>query len=545
MPFNTDAAAQVGGGNLLNGDIVDLQVYQDTVWVTVQNPDTSSNQVPGIFYSHALFDDSGKIKGWTIWQREAGTTDQVLGMEFDPFSANKTFLSTDNSGNVRLVKRTQWGLGDGLAPIVEATNQSLLQAGGGVQGLFDFVVTSTALGTETPGLNSISMLIATGLQKVLLFETSYLSAGAVIPDQGSAFGTLTTFDSGTISQTFPTGSKMILLSGGALDALGAINAAEIARDGDSGNNGWIFAGGVGGVAVLSQANGAGWDATTKLAAGFDGLVAGMSFKQFGNYSFVRKIINDGQYLYILTGSQLDRIDLTVGTPGLGMITPTTIARAEDIGGPGGSFIDAVISEKLALLATSAGLVRIGDGQNVQTATNPVWQTVATPEGTGPVRQLLAQSTTGRAQDISKNTVGGTLYVLSAFRGKNQAQIFRYNIQETEMSDVSETTVVKLPDVFVQNVPSFFASFGLFRNILATDGSLFMGSVSQNLEDSAAVIALASVRTIGIYTSFSSRPLFSRQIDVDLAGGMVISSLFKNSSSGSWLLGTDAGMRVNE
>lgn len=543
MPLSTDAAVQVGGGDLLNGDIVDLQVYQDTVWVTVQNG--SGNQRPGIFYSHALFDELGKIKGWTIWQREAGTTNKVLGMEFDPLTANKIFLSADESGNVRTVNRTEWGKGDGFAPIVSAIDESLIVANGGVQGLFDFVVTSTALGTQTPGLNTISMLIATGLKRVLLFETSRVESGVVIPNQGSDFGHLESFEQGTITKTFPTGNKMILISGGALDALGAINAAEIARDGASGLNGWILVGGVGGVAILSQNDGDGWDATTQLNPGFDGLVSGMSFKEFGDYTFVRKIVNDGQFLYILTDTKLDRIDLTVGTPGLGIISPVTIAQAQEVAGVGGSFIDMVISEKLALLATSAGLIRISDGQNVQTATNPFWQQVATPEGSGPVRQLIAQSTTGRAQDISKKAVGGTLYALSAFRGKNQAQLFRYAIQETATTAVSGSTVVKLPDIFVKNVPSFFASFGSFRSILATDGAIFMGSVGKQLENDALVTVLNSLRTVGIYTGYASRPLFNRQIDVGVADSMLISAFFKNSSSGSWLVGTDSGMRINE
>ena len=205
----------------------------------------------------------------------------------------------------------------------------------------------------------------------------------------------------------------------------------------------------------------------------------------------------------------------------------------------------VISEKLALLATSAGLIRISDGQNVQTATNPFWQQVATPEGSGPVRQLIAQSTTGRAQDISKKAVGGTLYALSAFRGKNQAQLFRYAVQETATSAVSGSTVVKLPDIFVKNVPSFFASFGSFRSILATDGAVFMGSVGKQLENDALVTVLNSLRTVGIYTGYASRPLFNRQIDVGVADSMLISAFFKNSSSGSWLVGTDSGMRINE
>ena len=543
MPLATDAAVQVGGGDIINGDIVDLYVYQDTVWICVQ--EESDSQEPGIFYSHALFDNSGKIKGWTIWQREAGTIDKAFGIEFDPSTINKTFLSANSSSNVRTVKRTQWGAGDALAPIASTIDEQLVFEQGGVQGLFDFGITSTTLGTETPGLQTISMLIATGRTKVLLFETSRSESDVIIPNQASDFGVVELFDDGTITKTFPTGNNMISIQGGVLDTIGAINAAEIARDGSAGSNGWLIVGGVGGAAILSQADGSGWDAATKLDAGFDGLVAGMSFKTFGDYSFVRKIINDGQYLYVLTNTQLDRIDLTNGTPGLGTIAPLTIARAEDIGGVGGSFADAIISQKLAILAVNNGLVRIGDGQDVRSAINPVWQIIDTPEGIGPVRQLLAQSTTGRAQDISKNSIGGTLYALSAFSGKCQSQIFRYDIQQTETNAVSAQTVVQVPDLFIKDISSYFASFGLFRNILGTDGSIFMGSISKQLEDNPLITVLTSVRTMGIYTSFSSRPLFNKTVDAGIADSTIVSALLKNLSSGSWLVGSDGGLRINE
>src|SRR5690606_14554103 len=106
-----------------------------------------------------------------------------------------------------------------------------------------------------------------------------------------------------------------------------IIAAELASDG---TNGWLFVGGSHGVAVLSAADGNGWDITTGLGPDFAGLSAGMSFKQFGSYSFVRKIMHDGDFLYILTDQVLDRIDLTQGNPGLGQFTPVTVALAGEL-----------------------------------------------------------------------------------------------------------------------------------------------------------------------------------------------------------------------
>ncbi len=75
MPLSTDTATMVGGGAILNGDITDLFVSGDTVFATVQGAD--SGQISGVFYSQALFESNGKIKGWTIWRRAVGLSDRT------------------------------------------------------------------------------------------------------------------------------------------------------------------------------------------------------------------------------------------------------------------------------------------------------------------------------------------------------------------------------------------------------------------------------------------------------------------------------------
>src|SRR5581483_840020 len=77
MTQSTDIAAQVGGGALLAGAITDLIVRDDTIYALVGN-DTIEPDVSGMYSSQALFDASGKIKGWTDWQRAAGTTDELV-----------------------------------------------------------------------------------------------------------------------------------------------------------------------------------------------------------------------------------------------------------------------------------------------------------------------------------------------------------------------------------------------------------------------------------------------------------------------------------
>ncbi len=546
MPLSTDAATQVGGGALLNGDIVGISVHEDTVFVSVDS--AATNQTAGIFYSQAFFGETGKIKGWTTWRRAAGTLNSVLGSELDSMTGKQYFLAKNSEGDVKIVKRTVWESGstEGLASVIASADSFFPKDEAGVQGVQDFIVTSAALSTATPGLLDISLLVATGYQKVMLVETSNVVSSAVVPHGGAAFGPETSFTNGTITQTFPvSASKRISIEGGVLDDIGPIVAAEVARDGSSGSNGWLFVGGSDGVAVLSAANGSGWNTTTGLATNFTGLTAGMSFKTVGDYQRVRKLIHDDQYLYVLTETQLDRIDLTQGNVGLGIVSPTTVASVATMQfvGVGGSLLDAVISEKLLIVATSNGLYRLGNGLDVRTADAVLasWELLSTPEDIGAIRQLVAVTQTGRAQDLARSSSGGNLYAMSAYRGKNQAKLYRFAVAQVVGSSITDTTVQRIPDLFVQNISSYFVNYGLFRNIFATDGALFFGTQSQ-MDDEHSVATILHAKG-GVHTG--SRFLSNKEIPVDLSESSLIASMIQSSATGSWLLSGDHGVRVNE
>jgi len=546
MPLSTDAATQVGGGALLHGDIAGIFVYEDTVFVSVES--AAATQTAGIFYSQAFFEANGKIKGWTTWRRADGTLNKVLDSALDSTTGQNYFLSQNSAGEIKIVNRTVWknGATDGLGSVIASANSLFPKQEAGVQGLHDFVVTSTAAASETPGLLDISLLVATGYQKLLLVETSNVISGAVVPHAGDAFGPEVSFTNGEITQTFPVGSsKRVAIEGGVLDDIGPIVTAEVARDGSAGSNGWLFVGGSGGVAVLSKADGSGWNTATGLSTNFTGLTAGMSFKKVGEYQQVRKLIHDDQYLYVLTENTFDRIDLTQGNVGLNSIAPKTIATADSIpvARVGGSFLDAVISEKLAIIATSNGLLRVANGFDVRTAEAAIasWELLATPEDIGAIRQLIAVTQTGRAQDVARTSNGGNLYAMSAYRGKNQAKLYRFEVKKVVGSSITDTTVQRISDLYVQNIPSYFASYGLFRNIFATDGALFFGTESKNNDEHSVATILNA--TGGVQTGIGF--LRNKEIPVDLNESSLISSMIQSSATGSWLLAGDHGIRANE
>ncbi len=547
MPLSTDTATKVGGGDILNGDITDLFVFGDTVFATVQSAD--AGQLPGIFYSQAQFEQDGKVKSWTTWRRAVGLSDATQSVFLDRVTGEFYTLVANGSDEVKIVKRTEWAGGDAssISPIVSIIGSQFAQEDAGVQGLHDFVVTSGSLGTDTPGLLDISLLVATGYKKILMAETSRVFMGAVLPIQNGAVGPLSSFDDGTITQTFPVSdSRIISVSGGALDGIGPIVAAEVAKDGAAGSNGWLFVGGSGGVAVLSKADGSGWDTFAGLSDGFTGITAGMSFKSVGEFSLVRKLIHDDNYLYVITNTEIVRIDLTTGTPGLGSISATTIASAAALPelGDEGTFLDVLVSEKLMIIGTNNGLFRLANGLDARTVdeNSAVWTFVDTPEGVGPVRQLFAVSQTGRAQDIARKPGGGTLYTLSAYRGKNQAQLHRFDIAQVTTSSITDMTLRRVRDVYVEDIPSYFTSFGLFRNIFATDGSLLYGAQSAAQEISSQATTLTSP-TGTVQTG--SRFIKNLLVPVDLADNTLVAGMIQNSATGTWLIAGDSGLRANE
>ncbi len=76
--------------------IRDLQVHGDTVYASVAAKRLETHtQEAGIFASTALFDEKGKIRSWTPWQRVMGSLDGVKDFDFDVNASNFWYISTE------------------------------------------------------------------------------------------------------------------------------------------------------------------------------------------------------------------------------------------------------------------------------------------------------------------------------------------------------------------------------------------------------------------------------------------------------------------
>ncbi len=545
MTRATDPAAVVGGMAVPSGPISDIYVRGDTVFVAV-GMTANPAQLPGIYYSQALFDNTGKIKDWTLWQRAAGTTAATFGAVMEPQVGNFIYMTGATQDTVNTINSTLWGVGsDNMsAQLVRQLGTVLEPSNGGIEQLVDKQ-------DSAPGLANISLLLAMGGSTIALAQTGNVVSGVLHPT--ATDWPIVSFEDGIINQTLPISVDtpiIVSITGGVLSDIQKLVAAEVATNGAANTMGWLFAGGTHGVAVLSDDAGNGWNTATGLGPNFVGLQAGMSFKQFGSYKFVRKIVYDSNYLYILTDTQLDRIDLSQANPGLGEFTPVTIATNTQLVAGTGSFSDCMISGPFALLGTTSGLLRVGNGADIRTAlsTQEVgWQFTPPVEGTQAVYQIVPFTKTGKSSDATNPLFNGAnVYVLNTYAGKERAQITRFTIAPVT-DGIRDTTIQVIPDMYVNNIPSFLMNFGSLRTRFMTDGALFMAARDRiRTENPVVTVPVPSRLPQSGYTGKEiGIPQHQTSLPLDISTYEHVSALLRLYASGSWLISGDFGLRINE
>jgi hypothetical protein len=527
-----DRFAQIGGQGVIpgNGKITAMKIVGDAVFISV-----GDGNAPGIFYSRALFDKSARINGWTLWQRVAGVIDPVVNFSLNTEVGNFVFLTKQQNIDYDTLKRTSWSSENKESPISLSSlvKNDMPQSSGGVRGLFSF-------SPDTPGLSGISLIMATGNNNVTLIETGskMMARGTCVPHQHTSAIESVACINGTIDKKLHN-ALYISIKGGELQELGPITAAEIAYSSEK-NNAWLCVGGTNGIAILCSSDGSGWKACCALSHHFKGLTPDMSFKKMGAYRFVRKLVCDNNFLYILSDNRCDRVDLQKSNFAQGDIYLDTIATSEDELSVhhNSIFLDLLVSEKLALVSTSKGFFRIGDSKNISTVKNfddACWTPIAIPNNHAPVTKIIPISSTTRAQDISRNG-GGNIYCLSGYRGKDYGQINRFTVSDTTDEDVGYHTVQPIPDVFKlvpfnHNKTSYFCSFGSVRDLVMSDGALFFNE--RNKEDSENLFIDNNTRHNKV------------TLPLNVDDGKAITGIVRDYASGRWFIGGDFGLKINE
>lgn len=541
---NTQEQAQIGGGPLpiLPTDaITDIFVFSDTVYVS-----TAANLVtlehPGIFKSQAMFAANGVIKSWTPWQRVAATEDPTFAIAIDIFKGNFIYLNGASSVTANNLFMTAWGTG--TAGLSGGDNGLVATADGlyphsirGIQGLLDFPRTTT-------GFSDFSMMIATGLNQISLIESGKMQAGLFSFSRGDFADNSVSFTNGQIG-TIPVGTKIVTTNYGSL-LLGPIITAAIASNVATTHN-WLFAGGVKGLSLLTTASGYTWAGTISTLSD----LPAASFKQLGNFKFVKKLVADDEFLYVLTNTQLIRIVLNASDFISGNLQTTVIADGLTMSTNDQTYFeDFVISGPLALLATSNGLYRTGNAKNIQTITSPSdaqWTLVTTPGAAGPAFRIYPFSTTENLADFAVN---GMVYILSAYIGYNNATVSRFSVA-LQAGIVTDSTIQWVQDILIKNVPSSFIDFSAFRNSYSRIGANNYNTVSTDVDRVNRVNELLPPLFQILKPSITDPAIltFYQAVDLNLAlpdnASIVSSAISTRSASGGLMVSGDFGLRVNE
>jgi hypothetical protein len=540
MTQSDENAALVGGRLLDAGIIKNLVVRDDTVFALVVADDSFDERLSGVYSSQALYSASGKIKGWTQWQRATGTTDPIYDGALNVFDGRFILATGNSETSVNTVSETIWSSGskNGFLPVTTYLNSIFNPNNGGIQSLQTFL-------PSTPGLADIAMMTVGGIGTIVLIQTGLLDNNVLVPTLSEEFDDIKTYSNGTITDQF-TDAKIVTISGGDLDNVGPITATEI---GSTEIDGWLFVGGSNGLAVLAQPDGTGWSIEqNELGDEFDGLTRGMRFKTIGDYRFVKKLICDEEFLYIITHDRIDRIDLNNANFATGNLNAVTVATQESLGiiSPNGSILDCIISQSCALVATSGGIARTANNTDIRTissSTDNNWTPILIPETSGAPTQLLCVTQTSREQDFTRG-VGGQVYVLTSNEGYDQSRINRFSLSPLSNGEaITDTTIKQFNDLFVQNIPSFFINFGNFNSIFATDGALYFASRSKH-----NALPPQTVLTPGYPApQVSARNVGERStpVAIFMHNATEINALQRSQASGSWVIAGDFGMQVLE
>jgi hypothetical protein len=516
--------AMVGGQAVLPGTITELWIAGEAVCVSCVENNSTDRIAGGIFISQPVFDTLGRIQGWTDWCRAGNTSTSLRGFAYD--AAHGIFWQLpETQGSTDEVLRNEWV--DGNDPLSEFVMTYVSQEKGGIQGLQDIPYVTDGF-TQDVDKRIAAQCYTAGAQ-VLFTQTGSQQNGLFKPYENFADTFVTVNGS---FQGFQHASNLIC-SGGVLAELGPLCASAVLSDGITG---WLVVGGVGGVAVLADDAGIGWDAQQGLQTRFAGLSQNASFKKISTTPFVRKlIVQDGQ-LFVLSLGKLERFTISADALASQRVESVVLAElTEDQKSSYASYSDLYITGPLALLATNFGLLRSGNGVDIRGVGQVPWvavplkESVGSLQSAGPVTRLYSIKT-------SQPFAPENLYVLNACVGLNQALIYRLVISLTA-GQVTDTSVQLFPDYLVQDTNSFFVNCGDYQNYVVTDGSL---------------IALSR-------SSFRGRPPFLQLLSPTLKSGEnararvpflqlperaeTIGLLTRSSVSGAWVVPGDFGVRI--
>ncbi len=423
---------------------------------------TDAGNKNGVFSSQALFNAAGDVKGWASWQRVCLTSDKIYAATINPENSSLVYFTYDDKDQRTVVKETKWGDGDKelSSSLVNYANELFAETPAGI--------VDCAYMTQNDG----AVMLLTGSRKVACI------------DEVSCFG-----------GNEPVG--LVFDEQNFKDIAPLSCSAMVMHD----------------------------DTSTLFVAGCRGLMKydDKEFVPVGEYKDVRQLVVDSNSLYVVSSTEIDRIDLDKDKN----TTITPIARPQD-------FSERFLYCRQLAVVQSTLLVGTSDG--LFFSSNNTWHRVALPEGERNVRHLFYVSS------APEHDVGGNLYVLTSSISTDRAFMHRLSVDVVHDGELKHTTLSLLHDAFIEGLTSYFVNFGRCKDAFVTDGATTWVTNQQNHKVKASLSAAS-----GHYFPMRGRRNFGKRLRKVLEKDEIvrISRILKSTVTGSWLVTGNFGMHVCE
>lgn len=306
------------------------------------------------------------------------------------------------------------------------------------------------------------------------------------------------------------------------DSFKMVGTPTCAQIGISNEHGWLFIGGTHGLARMVNSQGSGWRMPNGLADVEE--LRTSKAERVGDYAMLRKLLFDQGQLYVLTDTYLDRIDLETNCI-------TRLADVQTLCNQRYALLyDVIISDKCALLATTAGLYRVGNGKDIRhddvTALN--WTLVPIPEASDLPLFLLPVSNTGNPHDWAKWP--GQVYVITGSYTKKGAHVHRFAVQDVCHQPINDDTIKPVADYVYWERISDIGSLLDCSDCFVTDGLSYLAPFRQKKS-----------RALILYNGLTkARSLINLELQVE----DTITSITRNSMHGNWLIAGSFGLKTN-
>lgn len=523
---SNDMCVSVGGSAQLPGPISGIITRGDCVIVEIK--EDGNGKAAGVFYSQAIFNEVGIVVAWTAWQRVSGGDKKTL--QVIPRKNEFRFLYTEEPEDFLHMQTTKWYVPQKSAQVETIVPPNNIQEyvatqfPAGLTGITDYSVNAPGIS----GTNTLSVLSLLGIQKVTLLQTSECNEhGNVHPFKRAYNNILETNNGSCAGISKRDDIRGLSISGGALEVCGALTCSAI---GVRNNQAWFIVGGSGGVAILADKQGAGWNARLGLGNGFKALQDDYTFKILGNYKFVRKIVCCNGYMYILTNSSLDRIMLSKS-----QFKNTKSLKVEHLienfsnNGKKIFLNDIIISPQLLLLATSDGLY------SSPTDNSLALKKVDLPYGSQPVTNFFVVSRTGHENDFADV---GQVYIVA--RSGNYKETFVYRLL-VDARNGYQNAIRLLQDCYKKDELSYWIHATAQQGFVTDGISLYVYcSRIKNQQAHVSLIESSEFRNRNVLKKMylGELPLLFTKDDT------IIRAMIRNSATGNWLVAGDFGLRVN-